>query len=467
MERKNAWNDYGEEDLEALEALATDYRTFISCHKTEREFVSGAVTLAEAAGYENLEDAIADKRAVKAGDRFYVNTRGKALTLFCVGEEPIENGLDILGAHVDSPRLDVKQNPLYEKADLAYLDTHYYGGLKANLWVATPLAIHGVVAKEDGTVVPVCIGEDPDDPVFCISDILIHLASEQMKKPLSEAVDAENLDVIVGGRPLVKEDGDDDDKGERVKDLVLKLVGEAYGIDEEDLLSAELEVVPAGPARDMGLDRSMILGYGHDDKSCAYTSLRAMLEVGHPHRTSACLLVDKEEIGSVGATGMDAIYFENALAELMALAGEEGSIRLHRALARSRMLSSDVSAAFDPAYADRFDEKNAAYLGRGLCFNKYTGSRGKSGSNDADAEYVAQVRSIMDNAGVKFQTCELGRVNAGGGGTIAYLMAHYGMDVIDSGVAVLSMHSLWEVVSKADLYEAYRGYKAFLGCPEA
>ena len=427
MERPCAWNRYDDRQLADLESLAADYRTFISENKTERECVAASVRLAEA--------------------------RGKALTLFCVGTEPIEAGMDILGAHVDSPRLDVKQNPVYEKADLAFLDTHYYGGLKANLWVATPLAIHGVVAKKDGSVVPVVVGEDPADPVFCISDILIHLAQEQMKKPMAEAVEHEKLDVIVGGRPLVDGSGDDDDaKGEAVKGLLLQILGDRYGIEEEDLLSAELEVVPAGPARDMGFDRSMILGYGHDDRVCAYTSLRAMLDVEAPRRTS---------------TGMDALYFENAVAELMELAGEGGSLRLHRALANSRMLSSDVSAGFDPAYADRFEEKNSAFLGRGLCFNKYTGSRGKSGSNDADAEYVAQVRAIMDGADVAFQTCELGRVNAGGGGTIAYLMAHYGMDVIDSGVAVLSMHSLWEVVSKADVFEAYRGYKAFLECPEA
>lgn len=468
MERPCAWNRYDDRQLADLESLAADYRTFISENKTERECVAVSVRLAEAAGYTDLADAVAAGRAVKPGDRLYVNTRGKALTLFCVGTEPIEAGMDILGAHVDSPRLDVKQNPVYEKADLAFLDTHYYGGLKANLWVATPLAIHGVVAKKDGSVVPVVVGEDPADPVFCISDILIHLAQEQMKKPMAEAVEHEKLDVIVGGRPLVDGSGDDDDaKGEAVKGLLLQILGDRYGIEEEDLLSAELEVVPAGPARDMGFDRSMILGYGHDDRVCAYTSLRAMLDVEAPRRTSACLLVDKEEIGSVGATGMDALYFENAVAELMELAGEGGSLRLHRALANSRMLSSDVSAGFDPAYADRFEEKNSAFLGRGLCFNKYTGSRGKSGSNDADAEYVAQVRAIMDGADVAFQTCELGRVNAGGGGTIAYLMAHYGMDVIDSGVAVLSMHSLWEVVSKADVFEAYRGYKAFLECPEA
>ncbi len=487
MERQSAWKKYTAEQLDELEALAERYRSFISENKTERECVASCVALAEANGYKNLDDLIAKGKKLKRGDKVYVNTRGKALTMFNIGARPLSEGLDILGAHVDSPRLDVKQNPAYEKGDLAFLDTHYYGGLKTSLWVATPLAIHGVVAKKDGSVVNVVVGEDPADPVFCISDILIHLGGEQMKKTHAEAVDAEALDVIVGGKPVClgeaakkepktrvgkllakggKDEAEDADKAEEpkepVKQLLLSLLAERYGIEEEDLLSAELEIVPAGAARDMGLDRSMILGYGQDDRVCAYTSLEAMFDVKKVERTSVCLLVDKEEIGSVGATGMQAHYFENALAEVMELAGEGGDLALRRALANSRMLSSDVSAGFDPAYAGQFEEKNTAYLGRGLCFNKYTGARGKSGSNDADAEYMALVRSIMDEADVSFQTCELGRVNAGGGGTIAYIMARYGMDVIDSGVPVLSMHSLWEVSNKADIYEAYRGYKAFL-----
>lgn len=469
MERPSAWKKYTSEQSEELEALSGRYRSFISENKTERECVAAGVALAEAAGYVSLDAAIAAGKPLKAGDKVYVNTRGKALTLFNIGTTPLAAGLNILGAHVDSPRLDVKQNPAYEKADLAFLDTHYYGGLKSSLWVATPLAIHGVVAKKDGSVVPVVVGEDPADPVFCISDILIHLAGEQMKKTHAEAVDPESLDVIVGGKPVVitgdESAKDADAPKEPVKQMLLGLLAERYGIEEEDLLSAELEIVPAGPARDMGLDRSMVLGYGQDDRVCAYTSLEAMLEVTDVERTSVCLLVDKEEIGSVGATGMQAHYFENALAEVMELAGEGGDLALRRALANSRMLSSDVSAGFDPAYAGQFEEKNSAYLGHGLCFNKYTGARGKSGSNDADAEYMAYVRNVMDEASVSFQTCELGRVNAGGGGTIAYIMARYGMDVIDSGVAVLSMHSLWEVTSKADIYEAYRGYKAFIERP--
>ncbi len=461
MERENAWKRLSEEQLAELEELNDNYRTFISENKTERECVQAAVRLAEAAGYVPLDDLVRAGTPVTPGTKVYVNTRGKALTLFNVGTEPLEGGLNILGAHVDSPRLDIKQNPLYEKYDLALADTHYYGGLKPTLWVATPLAIHGVIVKKDGTTIPVRVGEDPNDPVFCISDLLIHLASEQMKKPLAEAVDAENLDVILGSRPLVVE-GDELEQKNPVKGLLLDILAKRLGIEEEDLLSAELEVVPAGSARDMGLDRSMILGYGHDDRVCAATSLYAQLAEENVARTSCCILVDKEEIGSVGATGMQAHYFENALAELMELAGEGGGLKLRRALANSRMLSSDVSAAIDPAYADRFEEKNAAVLGHGLCFNKFTGSRGKGGSNDADAEYMAFIRSVMDGADVAFQTCELGRVNAGGGGTIAYIMALYGMEVIDSGVAVLSMHSLWEVVSKVDVYEAYRGYRAFL-----
>lgn len=476
MERPNAWKHYDETQLRYVNELAERYRTFISENKTERECVASAIERAQQAGYVDLETIVANNKKLLAGDKVYVNTRGKALTLFNIGTAPLADGVNILGAHVDSPRLDVKQNPVYEKADLAFLDTHYYGGLKPTLWVATPLAIHGVVVKKDGTTISVVVGEDPSDPVFCISDILIHLAGEQMEKPLKSAVDAETLDVIVGGRPLCLGENVEADDGshdsntdatssaskEAVKQMLLNLLMEHYDFVEEDFLSAELEIVPAGPARDMGFDRSMILGYGQDDRACAYTSLEAMLEVTTVERTSVCLLVDKEEIGSVGATGMQALYFENALAEVMECAGETGSLALRRALAHSRMLSSDVSAGFDPAYADRFEEKNAAYLGRGLCFNKYTGSRGKSGSNDADAEYMARVRDIMDESHVAFQTCELGRVNAGGGGTIAYIMARYGMDAIDSGVPVLSMHSLWEVTSKADLYEAYSGYKAFI-----
>ena len=460
MERPNAWKKLSPEQLEEVEELAGAYRAFISENKTERECVTASVALAEAAGYADLAGCIERGQALKPGDRVYAVSHKKTLMLAHIGTAPIEQGTNILGAHIDSPRLDLKQNPLYESDGLAYLDTHYYGGVKAYHWVATPLALHGVVCKKDGSTVEIRLGEDPADPVFCVSDLLIHLAQDQMKKPASEAVDHENLDVIIGGRPL-RVEGDDEQK-DPVKRLFCDLIAERYGIEEEDFLSAEIEVVPAGPARDMGLDRSMILGYGHDDRVCSYPSLKAILDADTPERTSVCLLVDKEEIGSVGATGMTSRFFENTVAEIMELAGEGGPLALRRALAASRMLSSDVSAGYDPLYADRFEKKNSAFLGHGLCFNKYTGSRGKSGSNDANAEYMALVRDIMDEAGVAFQTCELGRVNVGGGGTIAYILAEYGMDVIDSGVPVLSMHSLWEVADKADIYEAYRGDRAFL-----
>lgn len=467
MERPNAWKNYDEAALADLEKLCADYRVFISENKTERECVTASVQLAEAAGYVDLAACIAEGRALKAGDKVYAVAHNKTLMLVNIGEKPMAEGLNILGAHVDSPRLDLKQNPLYEAGDMAYLDTHYYGGVKAYHWVATPLALHGVICKKDGMTVEIAVGEDADDPVFCISDLLIHLASEQMEKPAGKAVDHEALDVIVGGRPVVIEGaGEDGSKGdepkEPVKQMLLDILKEKYDIEEEDFLSAEIEVVPAGPAREMGFDRSMILGHGQDDRVCAYTSLAAQLAVEHVERTSVTLLVDKEEIGSVGASGMTSRFFENTVAEIMALAGEDGPLAWRRALANSRMLSSDVSAGFDPAYADRFEKKNAAVMGHGLCFNKYTGSRGKGGSNDADAEYLALLRDIMDEAGVAFQTCELGRIGAGGGGTIAYILAEYGMDVIDSGVAVLSMHALWEVTNKADIFEAYKGYVAFL-----
>ncbi len=460
MERPNAWKSYNAASLAELEKLCGDYRAFISENKTERECVRASVALAEAAGYVNLDEAVASGRKLAAGDKVYAVSHNKTLMLVNLGSDPLEDGLSILGAHIDSPRLDLKQNPLYEAGDMAYLDTHYYGGVKAYHWVATPLALHGVVCKKDGSTVDIAVGEDADDPVFCVSDLLIHLASDQMKKPASEAVDHENLDVIIGGRPVVIE-GDDAPK-EPVKQAIVDLLAERYGIEEEDFLSAEIEVVPAGPAREMGLDRSMILGYGQDDRVCAYTSLAAQLAVADVKRTSVTLLVDKEEIGSVGASGMTSRFFENAVAEIIELAGQGGPLALRRCLANSRMLSSDVSAGFDQLYADRFEKKNAAVMGHGLCFNKYTGSRGKSRSNDADAEDMALVRDIMDEAGVAFQTCELGRIGAGGGGTIAFILAEYGMDVIDSGVAVLSMHSLWEVTNKADVYEAYKGYKAFI-----
>ena len=475
MEREVAWKKYDEASLDELEALAVDYIDFISENKTERECAAAAIAAAEDAGYDSLADCIAAGTAMGPGSKLWACAQGKAVILVHVGAAPISEGMNILGAHIDSPRLDIKQNPLYETNDFALLDTHYYGGIKNYQWPALPLALHGVVAKTDGAVVEVNIGDDPADPVFCVTDLLPHLGSQQMDKKGSKVVEGEDLDVLVGNRPLAATDADEADDGagkaegdkaskDPVKAYVLALLSDKYGIAEEDFLSAELEVVPAGRARDLGFDRSMVIGYGQDDRVCAYTSLAAQLALGDdiPARTAVCVLVDKEEIGSVGASGMASMFFENTIAEIMALAGESSPLRLRRALTRSRMLSSDVSAGFDPAYASVFEAKNSAYLGRGLVFNKYTGSRGKSGSNDASAEYVALVRRIMDDAGVSFQTAELGRVDAGGGGTIAYIPAKYGMDVIDSGVPVLSMHSPWEVTSKADIYEARRGYEAFL-----
>lgn len=457
MERPVAWKNYSDEQMKEVMAFGERYKAFLDAGKTERECVTESIRLAKLNGYTDLNEKIAKGESVKPGDKYYMDQMGKSIMLFIMGKNPMECGINVIGAHVDSPRLDIKQNPAYEEAGMAYLDTHYYGGIKGYQWVTLPLALHGVVAKKDGTVVDIKVGEDENDPVFCISDILPHLGAEQMRKTAAEFIDAEKLDIIIGGSPVKGED-----EKEAVKKLAMQLITDKYGIEEEDFLSAELEVVPAGKARDLGFDRALILGYGHDDRVCAYAQLEAMFSIDViPEKTICCILTDKEEIGSVGATGMRARYFENAIAELMHLNGEDGEIKLRRALAKSAMLSCDVSAGFDPAYAGVFEKKNSAFLGRGVCFNKYTGSRGKSGSNDANAEFVARCRKVMDDAGVFFQTAELGRVNAGGGGTIAYICALYGMDVIDSGVAVLSMHAPWEIISKADLYEAFKGYKAF------
>ncbi|WP_418829383.1 aminopeptidase [Paratractidigestivibacter sp.] len=464
MERKNAWKTYTAEQLDELHYLCEGYKAYISDNKTERECCDAAVEMAREGGYVELGEAVAAGKQLKAGDKVYVVNRGKSLMLVNLGTDDLEAGVNILGAHIDSPRMDLKQNPLEEKNDLLTLDTHYYGGIKKYQWVTIPLAIHGVVAKKDGSIVNVCVGEDEGDPVFCVTDLLIHLSQEQLTKEASKVIDGEMLDVLCGGRPVVIE-GDDakkaDDK-DLVKKGVLAILKETLDIEEEDLLSAELEVVPAGPARDLGFDRSMILGYGQDDRSCAYTSLVAQLDEKDVRRTSVCLLVDKEEVGSVGATGMTSRFFENSMAEVLALAGKQGDLALRRCLTNSQMLSSDVSAGFDPTFASAFEAKNSSYLGRGLTFNKFTGARGKHGSNDADAEYVAKIRRVMDEGGVNWQTAELGRVDLGGGGTIAYILAEYGMSVIDCGVPVLSMHSPWETTSKADIYEAYRGYRSFL-----
>ena len=396
---------------------------------------------------------------MKAGDRVYANNMGKGMALFVIGKESMEKGMNILGAHIDSPRLDLKQDPLYEDTDFAMLDTHYYGGIKKYQWVTLPLALHGVIAKKDGTVVKANVGDKPGDPVFGVSDLLIHLSGEQLEKKAAKVIEGENLDLLIGSIPMQTED---EKVKEKVKANIMNLLSKEYGIEEEDFLSAEIEVVPAGEARDYGFDRSMIMGYGHDDRVCAYPSFEAMLVSENPEITSVCLLVDKEEIGSVGASGMQSRFFENIVAEVMAAAGSYSELALRRALANSKVLSSDVSAAFDPNFPSVMTKRNTAYFGKGLVFNKYTGSRGKGGSNDANAEYIGKLRNIMDTNEVSFQTAELGKVDQGGGGTIAYILANYGMNVIDSGVPVLNMHAPWEIISKVDLYEAYRGYIAFL-----
>lgn len=456
MERKNAWKDYAKKDMTALEKICKGYREFLDHGKTERECVVEIEKMAQQHGYQNLSDVISSGKKLKAGDKIYAINMKKAVALFQIGKEDLGQGMNILGAHIDSPRLDVKQNPLYEDTDFAYLDTHYYGGIKKYQWVTLPLAIHGVVAKKDGDVVDIVIGEDDKDPVFCVTDLLIHLAQEQMEKKANKVVEGEQLDILFGSKPLAGEEKD------AVKKMVLSILKDKYDMEEEDFLSAELEIVPAGKARNAGLDESMIMGYGQDDRVCAYTSAIAMFEMKSVKRTACCLLVDKEEIGSVGATGMQSKFFENTVAEIMNAMGDYSELKVKRCLANSYMLSSDVSAAYDPNYASAFEKKNAAYFGRGVVFNKFTGSRGKSGSNDANAEYIGKLRKVMDDNQVAFQTAELGKVDLGGGGTIAYILSLYGMNVIDSGVAVLNMHAPWEITSKADIYEAVKSYKAFL-----
>lgn len=456
MERENAWKAYTKKELKELNQLNKEYRRFLDEGKTERECVALAVRMAEEAGYENLADLVAAGKKIKAGDKVYSVGMKKMISLFQIGRRPLEDGMAILGAHIDSPRLDIKQNPLYEEGGFAYLDTHYYGGIKKYQWVTLPLALHGVVVKKDGSVVEVNIGEDERDPVFCVTDLLIHLAGERMEKKANKVIEGEELDILFGSMPLKGEEK------EAVKKSVLEILKDKYSMEEEDFLSAELEVVPAGKARESGIDASMIMGYGQDDRVCAFTSLKAMLEVEDTEYTTCCLLVDKEEIGSVGATGMQSKTFENTLAELMNGMGEYSELALRRCLSNSKMLSSDVSAAFDPTFKAAYEPKNAAYFGKGMVFNKFTGARGKSGSNDANAEYFAGIRRILEDKKVAYQTAELGKVDVGGGGTIAYIMALYGMEVIDCGVAVLNMHAPWEIVSKADVYETKKGYVVFL-----
>ena len=462
MERRNAWTTYNAEELKKLNAINEDYKKCLDAGKTERECIALTIERAEAAGYKNIKDVIKSGEKVQAGDKIYAVCMNKMIAMFNMGTKPLEEGINILGAHIDSPRIDVKRNPLYENEEFAYLDTHYYGGIKKYQWVTIPLAIHGVIVKKDGTVVNVNIGEKDEDPVFVITDLLIHLASKQMDKKAAGVVEGENLDLLIGSRPIEQDESLEKKEKEAVKANVMNLLKEYYDVEEEDFISAELEIVPAGKARDCGFDRSIVLAYGQDDRVCAFTSLFAMLDVEKTERTACCILVDKEEIGSVGATGMHSRFFENIVAELVALTEGESDLKVRRALMNSTMLSSDVSAAYDPMYAEVFEKRSSAFFGKGLVFNKFTGSRGKSGSNDANAEYLAKIRQAMDSQDVSYQFAELGKVDAGGGGTIAYIMANYGMEVIDSGVAVLSMHAPWEATSKADVYEAYKGYKAFI-----
>ncbi|MCR5674388.1 MAG: aminopeptidase [Lachnospiraceae bacterium] len=492
MIRRNAWTALNARQTREAEKFAEDYKNFLNIAKTEREAVEAIVNIAEEAGYVDIKTLIGGRRRLKKGDKLYTVWMNKSVILIQMGSEPMEHGINILGAHIDSPRTDVKQNPLYEDSGIAYLDTHYYGGIKKYQYVAIPLAIHGVIVKKDGSVAQLNVGEDEDDPVFFFSDLLIHLAQEQMDKKASKVIEGEALDLVVGNRPLIIDSGTASDRekktarakltqgqqyalnaqkksGEEAKKLtdavkrgILAILKDNYGVEEEDFVSAELEIVPAGKARDAGFDRSMILAYGQDDRVCAYPSLRAILAAKNLKRTGCCILVDKEEIGSVGATGMESRFFENAVAEVMNLTGDYSELKLRRCLANSCMLSSDVNAAFDPQFASAFEKKNASFLGGGVALSKFTGSRGKSGSNDANAEYLAHLRSIFDAENITYHTAELGRVDIGGGGTIAYILALYGMNVIDSGVAVLNMHAPWEATSKADIYESLRAYIAFL-----
>ena len=465
MEHKSAWGKYSKKELDKVFAFAKDYKEFLSNNKTERECCDYFTEEAEKNGYVNLNALVSSGKKIKAGDKVYAVNMNKEIVLFNIGKDDIEKGMNILGAHIDSPRLDLKQNPLYEEGGFAYFDTHYYGGIKKYQWVTLPLALHGVVCKKDGTKVNINIGEKDDEPVFFVSDLLIHLAQDQMTKEASKVVEGEALDIIIGNMPLSVK-ATKGEKKEDIKDPVMKnilsILDKKEGVEESDFLSADIEVINAGKARDAGFDSSMILGYGHDDRVCSFPSFMAMMAVNNPSRTSCCILVDKEEIGSVGATGMKSMFFENTVAELINLLGSYSELSLKSCLANSDILSSDVSSAFDPHYADVFDKKSVAFLGNGLLFNKFTGSRGKSGSNDANAEFIAKIRKVMDEDNIYYQFTELGKVDKGGGGTIAYITALYGMNVIDCGVPVISMHAPFEAISKADIYEVYKGYEAFL-----
>ena len=455
-EKKNAWLKYDSHAKNEIFEFCEGYKNYLSVAKTERECIHEAIRLAEEKGYKNLNALIKNNETLKPGDKVYANNKDKTLALYLIGKDSIENGMRIIGSHVDSPRLDLKQNPLYEDSDLALMDTHYYGGVKKYQWVALPLALHGIVVKKDGTKINVVIGEDDNDPVLGISDLLIHLSANQLQKKANEVIEGEDLNVLVGNMPL------EGAEKNAVKENILLLLKDKYDFEEEDFISAEFEIVPAGKARDLGLDKSMVIGYGQDDRICAYTSLMALLEVENVEKTSVILLVDKEEVGSIGATGMHSRFFENSLAEVMDRMGQYSELRLKRAMQNSLMLSADVTAAFDPNYPSVCEKKNTAYFGRGLVFSKYTGAIGKSGCNDANPEFIACLRKIMENNNISYQTAELGKVDQGGGGTIAYILAQYNMEVIDCGVALQNMHAPWEVSSKVDIYETKNGYKAFL-----
>lgn len=449
-----AWSKYTDDDKDKVWKYAEEYRQFLSAGKTEREIVACLIDMAKIKGYVDLKDLITAGAKLKAGDKVYAVHKERLLALFTIGTKPMADGMNIIGAHADSPRLDLKQNPLYEDNGFAMMKTHYYGGVKKYQWVTMPLALHGLIVKKDGTKIYINIGEDAGDPVVGISDLLPHLAKDQMKKDLATGIEGENLNICVGSIPI-------DDKDDSVKRNILKLLNKKYGIDEGDFVSAELEAVPAGQARSYGLDDSMIMGYGHDDRACCYTAVTSLFDAAAPCKTCVALVVDKEEVGSMGSTGMESKFFENTVAEIMAMAGQLDHLSLRRCLQNSAMLSGDVSAAFDPNFPDVVEKRNTAFLSKGISFNKYTGTRGKSGSSDADPEFIAKICRIMDENKVSWQTSELGKVDQGGGGTIAYIMADYGMDVLDAGVPVHSMHAPWEIISKADLYETMKGYLAF------
>ncbi|MCX7884671.1 MAG: aminopeptidase [Caloramator sp.] len=451
------WDKLNPQDLKTAMEFSERYKNFMDSAKTEREAVFEIIKRAKENGYIDLNDAIKEGRKLKAGDKVYANNKNKAVALFVIGKEDIEKGMNIIGSHIDSPRIDLKPNALYEDEGFALFETHYYGGIKKYQWVTIPLALHGVVVKKDGSKINIVIGEDENDPVLYITDLLIHLAADQMDKKLMKGIEGEDLNILVGNQPI-----EDKEAKERVKLNILRLLNEKYDISEEDFITAEFEIVPAGKSRDVGLDRSMVMAYGHDDRICAYTSLEAIFEIEVPNKTCVVLFVDKEEVGSNGATGMYSKFFENSVAEVMNLKGEYNELNLRRALANSKMLSSDVSAAFDPIYPSVLEKKNCAYMGKGIVITKYTGSRGKLSCNDANAEFLGEIRNLFNEHNITWQTGELGKVDQGGGGTIAYITAEYGMEVVDCGVALLSMHAPWEIASKVDIYETYRAYKVFL-----